>query len=72
MRRGFRTELYNNRGVHGWSGGKEEKEIAEQYESQAAHAEANGLIRLATALRELVAIYTRESETEANRNPYED
>ena len=72
MRSGFRIELYNSRGVHGWSSGREEMEIADRYENQALQAEADGFVRLASALRELAATYIRESEHEASRNPYED
>ena len=72
MRRGFRTELYNSRGVHGWSAGREEKEIAAKYDNQALQLEASGFVRLATELRNLADAYTRESEREANRDPYED
>jgi hypothetical protein len=31
MRDGYRTELFNSRGVHGFSAGREERELARKY-----------------------------------------
>jgi hypothetical protein len=72
MREGFTTELFNSRGVHGFSAGKEEEEIAAKYRAKADEVEAGGYPRLATALRELSATYQRYAERERSRDPYSD
>jgi len=72
MRDGFTTELFNSRGIHGFSAGKEEEEIAAKYRTKADEVEAHGYSRLATALRELATSYEREAERERARDPYSD
>jgi len=71
MRGGFTTQLYNSRGVHGFTAGREEREIAEKYRKQAEEVEAPGYHRLATALRDLASQYEREAEREESRDPYD-
>ncbi len=68
MRNGFRTELYNSRGVH-WIDptGKPEKELAEKYRTQAEAVEDAGYHRLSTTLRELAGSYEREAERISTR-----
>jgi hypothetical protein len=72
MRTGFRIECYNSRGVHGWSAGKEELEIASSYNAKADELEAAGFVRFAKTLRELAETYKHESEYQAARDPYAD
>ncbi len=72
MRDGFRTQLFNSRGVHGFTGGDAELGIAATYRSQAEAVEAAGFHRLATTLRELAESYKRDAERESKRDPYED
>jgi hypothetical protein len=72
MRSGFTVKLFNLRGVHGFSGGKEELAIAEGYHQKAEALEENGYHRIATAMRELAKGYERDAEREAQRNPYGD
>ena len=62
IRDGFRTELFNSRGVH-WVDpeGKPEKELAAKYKEQADAVEEAGFQRLATTLRELAASYERQA-----------
>jgi hypothetical protein len=72
MRDGFRTELFNSRGVHGFTAGKEEADLAVKYRSMADQVESSGFHRLATALRELAASYDRYADREALRDPYDD
>jgi hypothetical protein len=71
MRRGFTTGLFNLRGVHGYTAGKEELELATTYHQFAAQFEAEGFVRIATTLRNLSESYKRESEREAKQNPYQ-
>lgn len=72
MRDGFRTELFNSRGVHSWTAGREERELAEKYRTQADEVEAHGYYRLASSLRELADSYERDAERQASGDPFDD
>jgi hypothetical protein len=72
VRSGFTCELFNMRGVHGFSAGKEELEIAARYHKQADALEEKGYHRFATAIRELAKSYERDAERESKRDPFED
>lgn len=72
IRSGFTCELYNMRGMHGFSGGREEKQIAARYREKAEVVESRGYHRLATALRELVGSYERDADRESRRGPLGD
>lgn len=63
MRSGFRTEVYNYRGVH-WIDptGKPEREISVQWLERAEALENAGFARFAATLRELSRTYEREAE----------
>jgi hypothetical protein len=61
IRNGFTNELFNRRGVHSWTAGKEERELAAKYRDQAETVEAAGFHRLASALREFAASYDRDA-----------
>lgn len=71
MRKGFTAELFNMRGVHSWTAGKKERELAEKYRSQAEKVEAAGYHRLANTLRHLAASYERDAEHEASTDPFD-
>ena len=73
MRDGYRSELFNSRGVH-WVDptGKPEKELADKYRAQAEAVESVGYHRLATMLRELAGSYEREAERVSSREPFDD
>jgi len=70
MRRGFTTGLFNLRGVHGYTAGKEELQLATTYHDFAERFEIEGFVEIATTLRRLSESYKRESEREAKENPY--
>lgn len=72
MRNGFRIGLYNSRGVHGFSNGKEEQKLANKYRSQAEAVEKYSFFRLATVLRELAASYEHEAKRDSYADPFED
>jgi len=72
MRAGFRTELFNSRGVHGFTAGREERELAAKYRTQADEVESRGYHRLAATLRALADEYERDAEREEVRDPYDD
>jgi hypothetical protein len=73
MRSGFRTELFNSRGVH-WVDptGRPERDLASRYRAQAEAVDGAGFHRLAATLRELVASYEREAERVSSRHVVDD
>jgi len=72
MRDGYRTQLFNSRGVHGFTSGEAELALADQYRSKAEAVESRGFHRLATTLRELAQSYQHYAERDANRDPFDD
>ncbi|BAY08173.1 hypothetical protein [Calothrix sp. NIES-2098] len=69
MRDGFTTELFNSRGIHLVDPeGRDERDLAEKYRSQAEEVESQGYHRFATSLRELAASYEHDAERQASRN----
>jgi len=72
MRSGFTCKLFNMRGVHSPTGGREEREIAARHRKEAEALEQRGYHRFATAMREFAEQYERDAEREATRDPYED
>lgn len=70
MRRGLTTELFNSRGVHGFSGGKDELDIARSYRSHADHFDLAKYSRIATSLRGLAEGYERDAERDSKRDPF--
>ncbi|MDX2186721.1 MAG: hypothetical protein SFV32_07305 [Opitutaceae bacterium] len=72
MRSGFRIELFNSRGVHDFTAGREEREIAAGFIQKADALENNGYHRFATAIRELANDYIRDAEQEEKRGPFGD
>lgn len=73
MRNGFRTELFNSRGVH-WVDptGKPERELADKYRAQAETVEDAGYHRFASTLRELAGSYERAAESISSRERFDD
>ncbi|MBL7072867.1 MAG: hypothetical protein ISS33_03680 [Candidatus Omnitrophica bacterium] len=72
MRSGFVIKLYNMRGVHGFTAGKDEREIATKRRKQAETLEQQGYRRFATAMRKFAKDYERDAKREAEREPFED
>lgn len=72
MRSGFTTQLYNSRGVHGFTHGREERKLASKNRKKAEALDSKGYTRFATAMREFAEQYEREAEREAKRDPFED
>jgi hypothetical protein len=72
MRSGFACELFNMRGVHGFTAGKEELEFADRYHKHADALEQQGFHRFATAMREFAKSYEREAARESKRDPFGD
>ncbi len=63
MRNGFRTEVFNSRGVH-WVDptGKPERGLAELWRQRAEAVENAGLARFSATLRDLAKSYDREAD----------
>lgn len=72
MRSGFTTQLFNDRGVHGFTRGKEEHKLASENREKAEALDSKGYTRFATAMREFAEQYERQAEREAKREPFED
>ena len=73
MRDGFRTELLNSRGVHCVDPeGREDRELAEKYRTQAEEIEDCGYYRLASSLRELATSYEHGAEREVSRDFFDE
>ena len=72
LRSGFRCELFNMRGVHGFTGGREEREIAARYREKSEAAEGAGFHRLATSLRELAVSYEHDADRQSKQRPFGD
>jgi hypothetical protein len=72
MRSGFTIAIMNSRGVHHFSSGSEERGLAVKYREKAVATETAGFVRLAAALREVAADYTRQADREASRNTFDD
>jgi hypothetical protein len=72
MRSGFTMELFNQRGVHGFSHGSAEAELAKKYHGMAEALELAGFSRFGAAMRGLAKEYERDAEREAKRNPFDD
>ena len=70
MRSAFTVELFNNRGVYGWSAGEEERSLSADYRRKADTVEKDGYPRLATVLRSLAASYEYDANREAAIDPF--
>lgn len=72
MRSGFTTQLFNDRGVHRFTAGEEERELALLYRKRSEELEANGYSRFATAMRRLAEGYESQATRESKRDPFYD
>lgn len=71
MRSGFTTELFNSRGVYGFTHGQAERELAVLNREKAEALDSKGYTRFAAAMREFANQYERDAEREAMREPFE-
>lgn len=72
VRRGLRMEIFNSRGVHGFTRGKEELEIAQRHREHATKYDLAKYPRIAETLRSLAEGYEREAERDTKTDPYAD
>jgi len=70
FRRGLSIRIFNSRGVHGFSGGKDEIELAEKWEKIATKAENKGFIRLGATLRGLGKGYREDAKRSIDEDRY--
>lgn len=72
MREGFTCQLFNMRGVHGFTAGQEESALAEQYRKKADALDQKGYQRIAAALREFAKSFERDADRQSKRDPHKD
>ena len=72
MRSGFTTELLNQRGVYGFTAGREERELAQFNREKAEALEERGHSRFATAMRKIAESYERQADQESRRTRAEE
>ena len=72
MRRAFTVGLFNKRGVHGFSHGEQEKQIAADYRVKAKALLESGFHRVADSVRSLAEQYERDAERESQRDIFDD
>jgi hypothetical protein len=72
MRDGFTCKLFNMRGAHGFTAGKEERAIAAAYHKKADALDEKGYQRIASALRDFAKSFERDAERESKRDPFKD
>ncbi len=64
IRRGFRTEICNSRGVyHVDPTGKPEMELSKEWERKAEAVESEGFARLGAVLRDVAKSYERDANS---------
>jgi hypothetical protein len=71
MRRGFRMELFNSRGVYFSSHGKVERTLSADYQAKAAALDAAGFVNFAATMRGLAESYILDAEREEKRDPHD-
>ena len=64
--------LFNRRGIHTFTYGREERELAKQNQEKAEDLDAEGFTRFAAAMRKFAEQYTKEAEVEEKRDIYEE
>lgn len=72
MRETYITEVFNQRGVYGFTHGEEERKIAENNFAKAEALDRNGFSRFVAELRRLAKRYEEEAKREAKSDPCED
>ncbi len=72
MRSAFTNQLFNDRGVHGYTAGEDERKLAKKNRELADALDEKGYSRFATAMREFAESYERQAKREAKRDPFED
>ncbi|MDE3256337.1 MAG: hypothetical protein OYM47_00675 [Gemmatimonadota bacterium] len=71
MRSGFTTELFNQRGAHWFTAGREERELAQLNREKAEALEERRYSRFATAMRRFAERYEQQADRELRRSEFE-
>lgn len=72
MRFNFMLALKNQRGVHSFSHGAQERILAQGYREKAEALEMEGFIYFATMMREIADQYDKDAEFDEHRDPFEE
>ena len=72
MRSSYTTEILNQRGVYGFTAGKEERELAQSNREKAEALEKKGYSRFATAMRKIAERYEQQAEQESRTSGSEE
>ncbi|WP_198400666.1 hypothetical protein [Campylobacter showae] len=72
IRSEFTLALFNRRGMHTFTYGWEERELAKKNQEKAEALDAEGFTRFAAAMRKFAEQYTKEAEMEEKRDIYEE
>ena len=72
IRSEFTLALFNRRGMHTFTYGREERELAKKNQEKAEALDAEGFTRFAAAMRKFAEQYTKEAEMEEKRDIYEE
>ena len=72
IRSEFTLALFNQRGTHTFTYGREERELAKQNQEKAEALDTEGFTRFATAMREFAEQYTKGARAEEKRDIYDE
>ena len=72
IRSEFTLALFNRRGMHTFTYGREERELAKKNQEKAEALDAEGFTRFAAAMHKFAEQYTKEAEVEEKRDIYEE
>ena len=72
IRSEFTLALFNQRGMHTFTYGREERELAKKNQEKAKALDAEGFTRFAAAMRKFAEQYTKEAKVEEKRDIYEE
>ena len=72
IRSEFTLALFNRRGMHTFTYGREERELAKKNQEKAEALDAEGFTRFAAAMRKFAEQYTKEAEVEEKRDIYDE
>ena len=72
IRSEFTLALFNRRGMHTFTYGREERELAKKNQEKAEALDTEGFTRFAAAMHKFAEQYTKEAEVEEKRDIYEE
>jgi len=72
IRSEFTLALFNQRGIHTFTYGREKRELAKKNQEKAEALDAESFTRFAAAMRKFAEQYTKEAQAEEKRDIYEE